>query len=140
MQLIVVARDLLRALHQHLQFGGEAAAVADDAQAHAALAQFVDVVFEKPPHQLQQQIDLALRPIEILGRQRKDRQVAHAEIGATLCNRTDVARTGAMAGGARQMARFCPPVVAVHDDGHMARHGVVSRSGRRWFEARTCRS
>src|SRR5690606_9044880 len=103
----------------------EARSVADEADAHAAPMQLVDLAVEGVDEQLHQRADLVLRTAPVLAREREQGQCADAGVQAEIDAQVDRARAGAMADDARPVALLRPAAVAVHDDGQVARDSTV---------------
>ena len=100
------------------------AAVADDADAHALLGQLGQVLRHRHQHQAHQAGDLFARALPVLGREREHREVFDAAVGAGLHAAHQRIDALLVAEEARHEALLGPAAVAVHHDGHVARHGV----------------
>src|SRR5207244_10979496 len=72
--------------------------------------------------------DLVHRPAPVLRRERVERQIVEADLGAGADRRARRLHAFAMTGHARQPAPGRPPAVAVHDDGDVARDRVLTRT------------
>ena len=127
-----VVGGLVEALLEHLAgLLGKGGEVAEEAQAHVLLVEQRQLVHERGREEVHEQIDLVLRPLPVLSRERVDGQHVKAEADARrdrLAQRVDA---GDMALAAVEPAGSGPAAVAVHDDrdvlGHAGHVHVIER-------------
>ena len=97
----------------------------DHAHAHAVAMQRRQIVAYEAAEQSEEIADFGRRPRPVLGAERKDRQVKHAEFMGGANHAAQRLDAAAMAFSARQAPRCRPAPVSIHDDRHMQRDGSI---------------
>src|SRR5690242_11871657 len=93
--------------------------ITDNLEANSILMQFAHLLFQYMHEELHQECDLVRRPAPIFATERKQGEIFNAAVHARpdrSANRFDAAL---VASHAWQESFFCPPSVAIHDDGNV---------------------
>ena len=99
--------------------------------ASGKVRQVGEIIADEAAEQSEQIADFGRRPRPVLGAERKDREVEHADFMGGANDTAQRLDAAAMAFGARQATRGGPASIAVHDDRHVQRNGSI-RSFRGW--------
>src|SRR5205814_8098606 len=97
--------------------------MADDAHAHIALDQLIDVAAEIGAEQAHQSAHLGLGPLPIFGGEGEQGQVFQPHVATGAHGFAHGGHAGIMSGFPRQVALLRPAAIAVHDDGDMLGKG-----------------
>ena len=113
---------LLGLQHCLLKLAGKPAAITDDAQAHTILAQLANLAAQGTEEQLHERTDLVGRALPVFAGEGKQGQHLDPLLDADLNHCLYRINTCLVPGNAGHQALARPTVVAIHDDGNVARH------------------
>jgi hypothetical protein len=97
----------------------ELGCVTDDAHSHTLSVEMGHLALECLHEKLHEHANFALRAIPVLGAEGKQRQIANACFSASLDNAFYRLYASHVTRCTRQMTRFGPAPVTIHDDGNM---------------------
>src|SRR5207342_2283342 len=121
-----------RGSHARTDGFGEAFALANEADAHAAAVEFVDLALERTQEQLHQCADFVFRTSPVLAGKCEQGERLDAGFETEIDAQVDGTRAGAVADHAWPAASLRPAAVAVHDDGEMAGNRAHQAGRGRW--------
>src|SRR5262245_8383359 len=125
----IVARALDHAVELVSDRIGQAVHVADSVHAHLVLHELVHLGAQIAQQQPHQRVDLAPRPLPVLGREGEQAEEGDTEPARCFDHGAHRPLAAPMPLDARQSAPLRPPPVAIHDDGDVARKAGEIEAG-----------